>query len=131
MAFLFRCDALAKSFGQRQLFSGISISFDDGERTGLIGPNGSGKSTLLKILAGLEQPDDGTLTMRRGLKLGYVPQQDTFPPDATVQAAMVEALAALHVEPHDRDAQIAALLTRIGFADIEQRVDALSGGWRK
>jgi ATP-binding cassette subfamily F protein uup len=131
MAFLFRCDALAKSFGQRQLFSGISISFEDGERTGLIGPNGSGKSTLLKILAGLEQPDDGTLTMRRGLKLGYVPQQDVFPPDATVQDVMVAALQDLHIEPHDRDAQIASLLTRIGFADSTQRVDALSGGWRK
>src|SRR5206468_5957965 len=123
MAFLFRCDALAKSFGQRQLFSGISISFEDGERTGLTGPNGSGKSTLLKILAGLEQPDDGTLTMRRGLKLGYVPQQDVFPADATVQDVMVDAVDDLHIEPHDRDAQIASLLTRIGFTDATQRVD--------
>jgi len=131
MAFLFRCDSLAKSFGQRQLFSGISISFEDGERTGLIGPNGSGKSTLLKILAGLEQPDDGTLTMRRGLKLGYVPQQDVFSAGATVQDVMADAVDDLHIEPHDRDAQIAALLTRIGFTDAEQRVDALSGGWRK
>src|SRR5947208_3841403 len=104
MAFLFRCDSLSKSFGSRQLFNGISISFDDGERTGLIGPNGSGKSTLLKILAGLEQPDDGTLTMRRGLKLGYVPQQDVFPPDASVHDVMVDAVDDLHIEPHDRDA---------------------------
>jgi ATPase subunit of ABC transporter with duplicated ATPase domains len=54
MAFLFRSDSLSKSFGHRKLFQGISISFDDGERTGLVGPNGSGKSTLLKILAGIE-----------------------------------------------------------------------------
>ncbi len=131
MAFLFRCDSITKAFGHRQLFSGISISFEDGERTGLIGPNGSGKSTLLKILAGVEQADSGTITMRRGLTLGYVPQADTFAAGATVQSAMVEAIDALHLEEHDRDAQIAIVLTRIGFTDFDQKVDALSGGWRK
>src|SRR5438270_13651522 len=118
MAFLFRCDTLTKSFGPRRLFAGISISFDDGQRTGLIGPNGSGKSTLLKILAGLEHPDDGTITMRRNLRLGYVPQADVFPVGATVNTVMTEALEDSHLDPHDRDAQIATLLTKIGFADL-------------
>lgn len=131
MAFLFRCDSLTKSFGLRRLFNGISISFDDGERTGLIGPNGSGKSTLLKILAGLEQPDSGTLTLRRNLKLGYVPQADVFPTGATVQSVMVEAFDEEHIEEHDRDAQIATLLSRIGFEDAERKVEVLSGGWKK
>src|SRR3982751_6670573 len=107
MAFLFRCDSLTKSFGHRRLFAGISISFDDGQRTGLIGPNGSGKSTLLKILAGIEQPDGGTLTMRRGLRLGYVPQADVFSADATVQSVLIDAVDDLHLEEHDRDTQVA------------------------
>ena len=93
MAFLFRCDSLGKSFGRRTLFRDISISFDDGERTGVVGPNGSGKSTLLKILAGMEQPDDGTLTVRRNLRLGYLAQADTFEPGATVRSVLVDALA--------------------------------------
>src|SRR5438552_5203628 len=131
MAFLFRCDSLTKSFGPRRLFAGISISFDDGQRSGLIGPNGSGKSTLLRILAGLEQPDDGTITMRRNLRLGYVPQADVFPPAATVRQVMVDALNDPHVDAHDRDAQIAILLTKIGFFDLDQVVDTLSSGWRK
>ena len=58
-------DSLEKSFGPRTIFRGLSIRFDDTERTGLIGPNGSGKSTLLKILAGVEQPDAGTIESRR------------------------------------------------------------------
>jgi ATP-binding cassette subfamily F protein uup len=131
MALLLRCDSLTKAFGYRQLFSGISMSFEDGERTGLIGPNGAGKSTLLKILAGLEKPDAGTLTMRRNLRLGFVAQADDFAAGATIQEAMIEALNEPHLEEHDRDAQIAALLTKIGFEDFAKRADALSGGWRK
>jgi ATP-binding cassette subfamily F protein uup len=131
MAFLFRCESLSKSFGHRQLFNGISISFDDGQRTGLIGPNGSGKSTLLKILAGFEHPDTGTLTMRRNLKVGYVAQTDVFGPEQTVQGSMAEALEDSHLEEHDRDARIASLLTKISFDDFDQKVDSLSGGWKK
>jgi ATP-binding cassette subfamily F protein uup len=131
MAFLFRCDSLAKSFGHRQLFRGISISFDDGERTGLVGPNGSGKSTLLKILAGLETPDTGTLTIRRGLRLGYLPQADLFEPGITIHQAMAASIDDPHLDEHDRDTQIAILLDKVGFTDAEQNVDTLSGGWKK
>jgi ATP-binding cassette subfamily F protein uup len=131
MAFLFRSDSLSKSFGHRKLFQGISISFDDGERTGLVGPNGSGKSTLLKILAGLEAPDTGELTIRRNLRLGYLPQADIFPPGLSVYQVMVAALADSHLDEHDRDVEIAILLDKIGFYDTEQVVETLSGGWKK
>lgn len=131
MAFLFRCDSLGKTFGIRRLFDGISLSFDDGQRTGLIGPNGSGKSTLLKILAGLETPDEGTLQRRRNLRLGYVPQADLFTPGSTVWETMEEASTDQHWEPHDRDVRIASLLDRVGFTDIDLPIAALSGGWAK
>src|ERR1700759_348023 len=84
MSLLLNCQSLSKSFGARARFKDISISFDDTERTGLIGPNGSGKSTLLKILAGVEQPDDGSITTRRQLRVGYLPQHDAFDPGQTV-----------------------------------------------
>ncbi len=113
------------------LFQGISISFDDGERTGLVGPNGSGKSTLLKILAGIEQPDTGELTIRRNLALGYLPQADLFKPGHTIQQVMTDALADSHLDEHDRDTEIAILLDKVGFYDSEQIVDTLSGGWKK
>src|ERR1035437_7837256 len=106
MAFLFRSDSLSKSFGHRRLFQGISISFDDGERTGLVGPNGSGKSTLLKILADLEHADTGELTVRRNLRLGYLPQADIFKAGLTIQQVMTEALEDSHLDEHDRDVEI-------------------------
>ncbi len=131
MAFLFRCDDLTKSFGPRRLFNDISISFEDGERTGLIGPNGSGKSTLLKILAGLEHPDEGTMTLRRGLRLGYISQADTFKPGATPREVLLDAIDDPHAEEHDRQTQSAILIDRVGFADADQPAESLSGGWRK
>ena len=131
MAFLLRCDSLTKSFGPRRLFAGISISFEDGERTGLIGPNGSGKSTLLKIMAGLEHPDEGTLTTRRNLRLGYVSQADTFPAAATPRQVLLDAVEDPHAEEHDRHTQASILLDRVKFTDPDQPVESLSGGWRK
>ncbi len=131
MAFLFRSDDLTKSFGPRRLFTGISISFEDGERTGLIGPNGSGKSTLLKILAGLEKPDTGSLTLRRGLRLGYVSQADLFEPGATPRRVLVDAVDDPHAEEHDKHRHAATLLDRVGFADPDRPAELLSGGWRK
>jgi ATP-binding cassette subfamily F protein uup len=131
MAFLFRSDSLSKSFGHRKLFQGISISFDDGERTGLVGPNGSGKSTLLKILAGIEHTDTGELTIRRNLRLEYLPQADIFKQGSSIQQVMTDALEDSHLDEHDRDVEIAILLDKVGFYDSEQVVDTLSGGWRK
>src|ERR1700677_4589062 len=101
MTLLLNCQDLSKSYGVRPLFRGISISFDDTERTGLIGPNGSGKSTLLKILAGLEHSDTGTITSRRQLKLGYLSQHDEFPAGLTARRVLVEAQ--LQAEEHAAD----------------------------
>ena len=57
---------LAKWYGPRLLFSGITLGSTEGERVGLIGANGSGKSTLLRIFAGLEKPDEGELDLPAG-----------------------------------------------------------------
>src|SRR5829696_4885351 len=131
MSLLLSCDRLSKAYGPRLLFRDISISFDDTERTGLIGPNGSGKSTLMKILAGTEQPDDGTITTRRQLRVGYLPQHDVFEPGQTVHDALTEAAAAEHLDAHEAEVEASILLGKLAFADFDQKVDTLSGGWRK
>ena len=134
MTLLLNCKDLHKSFGPRPLFQGISIAFDDTERTGLIGPNGSGKSTLLKILAGLEQPDAGTIDHPPAAQLGYLPQEDVFPAGSDRPRG---AVAAQRGTPRPRrrararDASADILLGKVGFADLDQPVDTLSGGWRK
>ena len=61
-------------FGERSIVDELDLRAAEGDRIGLIGPNGSGKSTLLKLLAGEQAPDGGKITLRRGARLGYLPQ---------------------------------------------------------
>ena len=68
MAILVTARGLGKSFAARPLFEGVGFTLAEGERVGLIGPNGAGKSTLLRILAGADSPDQGELSLRRGLR---------------------------------------------------------------
>ncbi|NNN05612.1 MAG: ABC-F family ATP-binding cassette domain-containing protein [Elusimicrobia bacterium] len=134
MPILLSCQKLSKSFGVRPLFEGLSFGLFDGERTGMIGPNGAGKSTLLRILAGLETPDEGELSLRRGLRTGYLAQQDRFE-DADGALSVAEAAAAalhgLGLEDYEVDMRVEAGLSEAGFRDGAQKVSALSGGWRK
>ncbi|MBV8781527.1 MAG: ABC-F family ATP-binding cassette domain-containing protein [Phycisphaerae bacterium] len=130
MAALLTVRGMEKAFGPRRLFSGISISFQSGERTGLIGANGSGKSTLLKILAGLEHADSGDFERKRGLRIGYVAQADEF--DApTPQEVLQDALRDQLPDAHDRATRTSIMLGKLGFDRPDKRVAELSGGWRK
>jgi ATP-binding cassette subfamily F protein uup len=125
---------VAKSFGVRRLFSDISLTVSDQERIGLVGPNGSGKSTLLKILAGLETPDAGERTLRQGVRIAYVAQQDAFAPGGTATSVVAEAAVAAFGRPAtaaEQLSRVAVTLGRLGFEDPDVAVEALSGGWRK
>src|SRR5579875_2154611 len=112
MATLFSVQALTKSFGQRPLFTEISFGVEDSERMGLIGPNGSGKSTLLRILAGLDTSDSGAVSRRRGIRIGYVAQQDAFPGGATVRSVLESALPE-HLDAVERETQVAIMVGRV------------------
>lgn len=70
-----RLDEAGLSYGTRRIFGGLSLSLNDGEKIGLVGPNGTGKSSLLKLLAGVEPPDSGERTLRRGVTVAYLPQE--------------------------------------------------------
>jgi ABC transport system ATP-binding/permease protein len=135
MATLLTALNLSKTFATRTLFSGVAMSLEDRERLALIGPNGSGKSTLLKIIAGIESADDGTVSLRKGVRAAYVPQADCFPENSTVLSAVTAALGAASLAQfHDEhEIELAAELTlaRIGFVDLAQPAASLSGGQRK
>jgi ATP-binding cassette subfamily F protein uup len=128
---LLSCESISKSYGVKPLFSDLSIGLAEGDRVGLIGPNGSGKSTLLKILAGIEDPDDGTRSLRRHVRLSYVPQESTFPPDLTVEDVLAQALREEGLDPHEESGRIARALSLGEFPDSDQPVRTLSGGWKK
>jgi ATP-binding cassette subfamily F protein uup len=119
---LLNCQGVSKAFGSRPLFEGLTFAVHEGDHIGLVGPNGAGKSTLLKILAGVEDPDDGECTRRRNLRIGYVPQHPTFT-EGTTAAAIVASSGGT-------DQQVALAMSKVGLADPNVSTDTLSGGWR-
>jgi len=131
MTVLLSVQNLSKAFGPRPLFTDLCLDLAAGERIGLIGPNGSGKSTLLKLLAGRDDADAGTRMLRRGVRLGFVPQDDAFPPGSTVRDVVLAGLAAEPIEEHECETLTAKTLTQVGFTDFDRPADVLSGGWRK
>ena len=80
---------LNKSYGIQPILQNVTFNISNRERIGLIGPNGSGKTTLMKILAGIEQPDSGTVSSTRlNLRIGYLAQGMDFTPGQTLQTAL-------------------------------------------
>ena len=75
---------LSKSYGMKTLFSNISFGIDENDKIGLIGVNGTGKSTFLKILSGLEEADEGKVTVGNAMQVQYLPQNPDFDPQDTV-----------------------------------------------
>ncbi len=131
MSLLISCQSISKTFGARPLFENISLTISDGERIGLIGPNGAGKSTLIQILAGVQTPDSGGVSLRKLVTTGYVPQDPVFDSDITVAAVLEAALAGRHLEEYERESIVEITLSRFGFSDPTVRALSLSGGWRK
>jgi len=75
---------LSKSYGMKTLFNNISFGIDENDKIGLIGVNGTGKSTFLKIISGLEEADEGKVTVGNGIQVEYLPQNPDFNPQDTV-----------------------------------------------
>ena len=128
---LLSCESISKTYGVKSLFTNLSLGIFDGDHFGLVGPKGSGKSTLLKILANLEVPDTGTRSMRRQLRVGYVPQQAVFPEDRTVEDVLSDALANERLDASEHISRVAMALSIGEFPKPDQVVATLSGGWRK
>jgi ATP-binding cassette subfamily F protein 3 len=88
-----------KSFGPEVVFAGLSQRFYGGEKVGLIGPNGSGKTTLLRLILGDIEPETGQIVRRKGLRMGYLPQEPGFDGEKTVIEQMhagLEHISSLH-----------------------------------
>ncbi|MGG7463995.1 ABC-F family ATP-binding cassette domain-containing protein [Plantibacter sp. YIM 135347] len=102
-----RADDVSRSFGDHRVLDGVSLIVSEGDRLGLIGENGSGKSTLLRILAGMDDPDGGTVT--RPMRTGILWQEVQFAPEQTVEALLEDALAEVRAIEADLEAAASAL----------------------
>ena len=128
---IINAQGISKAFGAKTLFQNVSFTVGEGDRIGLIGPNGSGKSTLLRILAGLEDPDSGTIALRKRLRLFYVKQDSMFGPGQTVRTVVDRAVARSATSGVTGGSHFAEILGRAGFEDLSAEAAALSGGWQK
>jgi ATP-binding cassette subfamily F protein uup len=131
MSALLSCRNLSKSYAGRRLFHDLTLTLHEGERVGLIGPNGAGKSTLLKLLADLEPADAGERALRQGVTLGYLPQEERFPADRTVEDVVRQSLEAEGLDEVAARTRTRIVLGKVGFDDPGATAGTLSGGWRK
>lgn len=110
---------LSKSYGPRDIFSGVSLSVPNDARIAIVGPNGIGKTTLLRILVGREEPSSGRVSRARNLKLGYLPQEAGLSGEHTLWEECLKAV----VDLREMEAQLSQLET--AMADPAQAEQVL------
>ena len=127
---LLTAEHLKKVFTQRVLLDDADFSINEGEKIGVIGINGTGKSTLLRIIAGLEEADEGTVTRGRNLTIRYLPQTPVFDKGATVlEAILKNNINELNQWNIESEAMTA--INRLGLPAADEKIEHLSGGQRK
>ncbi len=128
---LISVEHLTHTYTGRLLFDDASFYLNDNEKTGIVGINGTGKSTLLKIIAGIEEPDHGTVTTSQNLRTGYLPQTPLFDEGLCVLDAALPLKDDISGEPSAFMPQAEKLLNKLGITDFSQNISNLSGGQQK
>jgi ATP-binding cassette subfamily F protein 3 len=113
---------LSRAYGGRTIFRGLSWTIQDNEKIGLVGPNGVGKSTLLRTLAGLETPEDGVITFRRGIRAAYLAQEYHGDPERSV----FDELIAGHHEVAAVEAELAQIEEQLADPAVANDMDRLA-----
>ena len=152
-------ETLSKNYNERWLFRGINFGILKGDKVALVGQNGTGKTTLMNILAGIIPADEGTVSIRKGISVGYLFQSPSFDENLSVmdtlfmgespanQAIKLYEKSQLHPEDMDLlsnalelmdkyqawdyESRVKQILGKLGIHDIERKVSELSGGQRK
>ena len=153
-------ETISKTFNDRWLFRDISLGISQGEKFGFVGNNGVGKSTLLKILTGEIAPDSGKVSVREGIRMGYLTQTPSVSDDMTVKDLLFsesnevarvvkeyedcihhpdtspERMQAVlermeDLKAWDYEAKVHEVIEKLGVPDIDKTFGALSGGQKK
>ncbi|MGA9591349.1 MAG: ATP-binding cassette domain-containing protein, partial [Salegentibacter sp.] len=150
---------IAKSYGERVLFTGISFGINEGQKVGFVAKNGTGKTSLLNILAGSDTPDEGKVVFRKNITTAFLPQEPDLDPHLTVEQTIFssenETLDIINryekalKNPHDSEAyqkafeemdaaqawdfetQYKQILFKLKLEDLDKEVKYLSGGQKK
>ncbi|MBI4168751.1 MAG: ABC-F family ATP-binding cassette domain-containing protein, partial [Acidobacteria bacterium] len=133
---MIRLQGVTRNYGVHEVLKGVDWAIPPRSRVGLVGPNGSGKTTLLRLIAGLEDPDRGSIDILRGTSLGYLPQEGARLPEGTLLEALLQPfseVAAMEVELDRLHHEMAtatgerleSLTRRAG--DLQHRYEAAGG----
>jgi ATP-binding cassette subfamily F protein uup len=149
---------ISRNLGERWVFKGLFFGLQKGEKVALIGKNGTGKTTLMESLMGMQTPDEGKISIRKGIRVGYLPQNPIFAeneqvlnylfsddlPSAVAIKSYEKAMlsgdskeledAFALMEAHnawDYEARAKQIISRLGIPDGDQKVSTLSGGQKK
>ncbi|MGI6013334.1 MAG: ABC-F family ATP-binding cassette domain-containing protein [Oscillospiraceae bacterium] len=126
---LLSIEHISKDYGTKKLLDDIALYLNEGDKIGIIGINGAGKSTLLKILAGVEEADQGTLTRNHNIRVSYLAQNPNMDDNHTVMEQVFADLPDDFRTLNEYEAR--TMLTVLGITRFDQKIGTLSGGQRK
>ena len=118
-------EKVSKTYGEKELFNNISLGINSGDKIGLIGVNGTGKSTLLKIIAGIEEPDEGQVVKGKGIELAYLAQTPLYYDNENVLEYVMRGKHA------DSQPKAKEILNKLGITNHGAMMNILSGGQKK
>ena len=121
---------LTKEYTDRKLFDKIDFGLEEGEKVGVIGINGTGKSTFLKIIAGVEEGDEGEYVKGNNIVINYLPQNPEFQKGISILEYVLGSNDLGH-DNYSIEGEAKNILGRLGFDNFNEKVDHLSGGQKK
>ena len=122
---ILNAEKVSKSYGEKTLFSEVTLGVNNGDKIGVIGVNGTGKSTFLKIIAGLTEPDSGQVVKGKSVSVTYLAQA----PDFLEKDSIIGYV--LRGKPDANEAEAKKILTKLGINDFDKDINTLSGGQKK
>lgn len=135
---------VSKAFADKIILQNASYGIEENSKVGIIGINGTGKTTLLRMIAGLEETDEGQITRKNGLRIAYLPQNPEFPEKTDILTCVLQGSSVasggasglamgsnFEMDEWTRESEAKNILNRLGIADHTALIDHLSGGQKK